>query len=95
MARGSIAKTNLLEKFKAALGQDFVGMDSDGKKAYFWSTENGEKMQVCITMTVPKTPLATDSMPKEMVFGDGPVPVSPISEDEQETLDRLMKELNL
>ena len=70
-------------------------MDSDGKKAYFWSTENGEKMQVCITMTVPKTPLATDSMPKEMVFGDGPVPVSPISEDEQATLDRLMKELNL
>lgn len=95
MARGSIAKTNLLEKFKVALGQDFVGMDSDGKKAYFWSTENGEKMQVCITMTVPKTPLATDSMPKEMVFGDGPVPVSPISEDEQATLDRLMKELNL
>ena len=46
-------------------------------------------------MTVPKTPLATDSMPKEMVFGDGPVPVSPISEDEQATLDRLMKELNL
>ena len=95
MARGSIAKTNLLEKFKTALGQDFVGMDSDGKKAYFWSTENGEKMQVCITMTVPKTPLATDSMPKEMAFGDGPVPVSPISEDEQATLDRLMKELNL
>lgn len=95
MARGSIAKTNLLEKFKTALGQDFVGMDSDGKKAYFWSTENGEKMQVCITMTVPKTPLTTDTMPKEMVFGDGPVPVSPISEDEQATLDRLMKELNL
>ena len=95
MARGSIAKTNLLEKFKTVLGQDFVGMDSDGKKAYFWSTENGEKMQVCITMTVPKTPLTTDTMPKEMVFGDGPVPVSPISEDEQATLDRLMKELNL
>ena len=52
-------------------------------------------MQVCITMTVPKTPLTTDTMPKEMVFGDGPVPVSPISEDEQATLDRLMKELNL
>lgn len=95
MARGNIAKINLLEKFKAALGQDFVGMDTDGKKAYFWSTENGEKMQVCITMTVPKIPLAIESAPQEMVFGDGPVPVSPISEDEQATLDRLMKELNL
>lgn len=95
MAKGSIAKTNLLERFKTALGADYVGADSDGKKFYFWSTENGEKMQVCITMTVPKTPLTTDSMPKEMVFDDGPVPVSPIGEDEQATLDRLMKELNL
>lgn len=92
MARGTIAKTNLLEKFKTALWQDFVGMDSDGKKAYFWSDENGEKIQVCITMTVPKTPLAA-STSQDMVFSDSSA--TPIGEDEQETLDRLMKELNL
>ena len=92
MARGTIAKTNLLEKFKTALGQDFVGMDSDGKKAYFWSDENGEKIQVCVTMTVPKTPLAA-SVPQDMVFSDPST--TPIGEDEQTTLDRLMKELNL
>lgn len=90
MARGTIAKTNLLEKFKTALGQDFVGMDADGKKAYFWSDENGEKVQVCITMTVPKTPL-TAAAPQEMVFDSA----TPVGEDEQATLDRLMKELNL
>ncbi len=94
MAKGTIAKTNLLERFKAALGKDFAGMDSDGKKAYFWSNENGEKVQVCITMTVPKTPVMAAVAPQEMTFDDD-VPVSTLGEDEQATLDRLMKELNL
>lgn len=95
MAKGATAKANLLERFKTALGQDFVGMDSDGKKAYFWSSENGERMQVCITMTVPKTPLNAESTPQDIIFTDDVTPVSPIGADEQATLDRLMKELNL
>lgn len=91
-AKGTTAKANLLEKFKTALGSDFVGIDVDGKKAYFWSSENGERMQVYITMTVPKTPLAGSNTPKEIVFDDDK---TPIGADEQATLDRLMKELNL
>lgn len=93
MAKGTIAKNNLLERFKTALGSDFVGMDADNKKAYFWSMENGERLQVCITMTVPKTPLATPST-QEIVFTESSTP-TPISETEQDTLNRLMKELNL
>lgn len=91
-AKGTTAKANLLEKFKTALGSDFVGVDADGKKAYFWSSENGERMQVYITMTVPKAPLAGSAAPKEIVFDDNK---APIGADEQATLDRLMKELNL
>ncbi len=91
-AKGTTAKANLLEKFKTALGSDFVGVDADGKKAYFWSSENGERMQVYITMTVPKAPLAGSAAPKEIVFDDNK---TPIGADEQATLDRLMKELNL
>lgn len=93
MAKGTIAKTNLLERFKAALGKDFAGMDADGKKAYFWSNENGEKMQVCVTMTVPKNPVVNIA-PQEMTFDDD-VPVATLDEKEQATLERLMKELNL
>lgn len=94
MAKGTIAKTNLLERFKAALGKDFAGMDADGKKAYFWSNENGEKMQVCVTMTVPKNPVVNVA-PQEMTFDDDAVPVATLDEKEQATLERLMKELNL
>ena len=93
MAKGTIANTNLLERFKAALGKDFAGMDADGKKAYFWSNENGEKMQVCVTMTVPKNPVVNIA-PQEMTFDDD-VPVATLDEKEQATLERLMKELNL
>lgn len=93
-AKGTTAKANLLEKFKIALGNDFVGVDADGKKAYFWSSEDGERIQVYITMTVPKTPLAGSAAPKEIVFDDD-APKTPIGADEQATLDRLMKELNL
>lgn len=98
MAKGTIAKQNLLERFKTALGSDFAGMDADNKKAYFWSTESGERVQVCVTMTVPKTPVVTTSAPQEIVFGDDPaMPVDEpvIPENEQAILERLAKELGL
>lgn len=96
MAKGSIAKANLLDKFKTALGQDYVGMDSDGKKAYFWSTENGERMQVCISMTVPKTPLNGSSIKSnELDFDEKAPATAAMGEDEQATLNRLMEELGL
>lgn len=100
MAKGSIAKENLVNKFKSALGADYVGYDADSKKYYFWSSENGERMQVAVTMTVPKVPFAGGA--EEVASGDldfsTPTPVSAqvaISASEQENLDRLMKELGL
>lgn len=98
MAKGSVAKENLVNKFKSALGADYVGYDADSKKYYFWSSENGERMQVAITMTVPKVPFAGDAEEAPSGDLDFSIPVSAqvaISASEQENLDRLMKELGL
>ena len=98
MAKGNVAKENLIKRFAAAVGEDYVGVDESGKKYYFWSTEGGERVQVCIQLTVPKTPFAASANSNVINFGeDGDTPPfdMPMQEDEKATIDRLMKELNL
>ena len=102
MAKGSIAKDNLLKRFATAVGADYVGTE-DGKKFYFWSSENGERVQVAITMTVPKTPLACTSQGGDLNFEDAdtsaglvaPTKVKAMDETEAATIARLTAELGL
>ena len=55
--KGALAKQNLIDKFIAAVGvNNYVGTADN--KYYFWSSENGERMQIAVTLTNPKTPLA-------------------------------------
>ena len=96
MAKGSIAKENLLKRFATAVGEDYI-CEKD-KKFYFWSTENGERVQVAISMTVPKTPVECNAPGGDLNFDtEALVSVKPVEmgEDEKATLDRLMKELDL
>lgn len=97
MAKGAIAKDALLARFKAALGSDYLGTD-DGKKFYFRSSENGEEVQIAVTMTCPKTPFAAPAVAANGTLDFESAPVAPkvaMQEDEKATLDRLMKELDL
>jgi hypothetical protein len=102
-AKGSIAKDNLIKRFATAVGDDYIGASDDGKKFYFWSTENGEKVQVYISMTVPKTPIACGNVSNgKFEFGDSPessvvVPQVKKEMDENEAaiLARLKQELGL
>lgn len=99
MAKGTIAKENLMARFKMALGNDYIGTEDD-KKFYFWSTENGEKVQVAITMTVPKTPFVCEGKGGDLNFSDMPLSNGAeakmeMDADEKATLNRLMKELGL
>lgn len=55
MAKGQIAKDKLIEKIKSAVGADWIG--EVDKKIYVWSEENGEKIQIAISLTCPKTPV--------------------------------------
>lgn len=94
MAKGAIAKENLVKRFAEAVGADYVG--EFDKKYYFWSTENGERVQIAVAMTCPKNPIGgtMNSFEGEGAL-DVPQTSSSMTETEQEQLDRLMKELDL
>lgn len=95
-ARGTIAKENLIKRFTTAVGEDFI-CEKD-KKFYFWSTENGERVQVAVSMTVPKVPVECNAPGGDLNFDDAPVATPAkveMDEDEKATLARLMKELDL
>lgn len=95
MAKGTIAKENLIKRFATAVGDDFI-CERD-KKFYFWSTENGERIQVAVSMTVPKTPVECNAPGGDLDFSDTQTETKPVKmeADEKATLDRLMAELGL
>lgn len=95
MAKGTVAKENLIKRFATAVGEDFI-CERD-KKFYFWSTENGERVQVAVSMTVPKTPVECNAPGGDLDFSDAPTEAKPVEMgvDEKATLDRLMAELGL
>ena len=101
MAKGNEAKAALIKRFAAAVGADYLG--EQDKKYYFNSKENGEVVQIAVSMTCPKTPVSFNGHGGDLNFDDddgpgaAPSGGSPVemSEDEQASLDRLMKELDL
>ena len=99
MAKGNEAKTNLMNKIVAALGENYIGEFE--KKHYFWSTEGGEQVQVAIS----KNPVAVvnTSPSDELNFEDDssfelhPTKFEPaeITPEEKETVNDLLKKLGL
>lgn len=53
MPRGNTAKINVVKKLQEAFGNDYVG-ESD-KKYYVWADDGGERVQIALTMTCPKS----------------------------------------
>lgn len=106
MAKGAEAKNNVVKRLQAAFGDDFIG--EFDKKIYVWSQENGERMQIAISMTCPKNPVGVIN-PTSMDFGGdldfekmGEAPVAPakfepaeITDEEKETVANLMARLGL
>lgn len=88
MARGNEAKERAIKKIAEAFGNDFIGIFD--KKVYVWCQEGGERIQLAISMTCPKTPIAADQVenPKPTAAAptnagwdfeamDNPAPVAP------------------
>lgn len=103
MARGAIAKNNVINKIKQAFGDDYV-CEAD-KKIYVWADDGGERVQIAISMTCPKTPIATINT-AELNYNAGRdfsdndiVVISPevveITEAEKENVRNLMKRMGL
>jgi hypothetical protein len=105
MAKGAIAKENVAKKIAQAFGSDFVG--EFDKKLYVWADENGERVQIAIAMTCPKTPVGNIDYSAEpgnsLNFEDmsaGPVAggntvSAEISDEEKKNIAELMARLGL
>ena len=100
MAKGAIAKEALLKRFAAAVGEDYI-CEKD-KKFYFWSSENGERVQVAISMTVPKVQVECNSAGGDLNFEDdspagvvAPTKMKQMDESEAAIFARLKEELDL
>ena len=103
MARGNIAKEAVEKKIQAAFGADYIGIYD--KKIYIWAQENGERLQIAISLTCPKTPVAVSTAPvvrgDRMDFESDTVIVPTesanveVSEEERQTIADLMARLGL
>ena len=103
MARGSIAKENVTKLIARTFGNDFVG--EFDKKLYVWAEENGEKIQIAISMTCPKNPIGAIDYSAEpgnkldfenmSAAAVQPVGGAEITEDEKKNIADLMARLGL
>ena len=94
MPKGSIAKQSIENKIKEVFGTDFIGVYD--KKIYVFADDGGEKVQIAITMTCPKTEVAA-GQPK---IAAEPTSVMPATlnpavtpEEEQAALEALYAKL--
>lgn len=106
-ARGNIAKERLIKKFIGASGVRFLG--EYDKKYYFEEDDGGERVQIALTLTCPKTFIdAPDAAVPSENLGDwdfrdeAPKPMAAtkaepavITEQETENIANLLKKLGL
>lgn len=105
-ARGTIAKQNVIQKMAEAFGKEFIG--EYDKKIYVWAQDGGERVQIALSLTCPKTMInAMDAEMPEAPAGDfdwsmdapapTPAPKAPveISQEEKDTVAELMAKLGL
>lgn len=105
-ARGSIAKEEVAKKIIECFGQENV-IEYD-KKLYINTKENGERIQICLSMTCPKNLVGEVKSVPDSAFAGGsafdlgvataaPEPFQPaeISSEERETVAELMRRLGL
>lgn len=55
MAKGNLAKNQVIDKLAAAFGADYLG--EVDKKHYVLADDGGETVQIAIALTCPKNPI--------------------------------------
>ena len=103
MARGAQAKNKVEQIISSAFKDNFLGIYD--KKLYVQAEENGEMVQIAISLTCPKTPIAVSDKPlnfdDNLNFEDGaaiiphPQTQTEISDEERQTVKELMERLGL
>ena len=103
-ARGSIAKLEVVKKIIDAFGDSYIGEFSG--KQYVWANDGGQKVQIAIALTCPKTNVgdATSDRTSNVLdfenmsaadVGSATRRNVEITEDEKAHIQKLMAELNL
>ena len=59
MAKGAIAKEEVVKKISEAFGSNCIG--EFDKKVYVWANDGGEQVQIAISLTCPKNPIQVDT----------------------------------
>lgn len=103
MAKGAIAKQEVIKKLQSIFGNDFLG--EFDKKIYVQAPENGEMVQIAIALTCPKTPVTVSNAPvikgDRMDFSDEATIIpagnanTEISEEERQTIADMMARFGL
>ena len=107
MAKGAIAKEEVVKKISEAFGSNFIG--EFDKKVYVWANDGGEQVQIAISLTCPKNPIQvdasislddgdfdfTDDAPKTPKVAVSAAPPAEITEEEKKNIAELMAKLGL
>lgn len=82
--RGEGAKNNVVKKIQEAFGEDFIGIRD--KKIYVNAIDspNNEKLQIAITLTLPKAVVETTN------FEDNPTELSGADKRKVEDLKKIL-----
>ena len=105
--RGAAAKDYVTKKIQETFGPDFLGIVD--KKLYISVKENGENLQIAISLTCPKNPIQvdasvslddgdfdfTDDAPKTSKIAVSAAPPAEITEEEKKNIAELMAKLGL
>lgn len=97
MARGAIGKQNVTQKIAEIFGADYIG--EYDKKLYVWTQENGERIQIAISLTCPKNFVGDTNSGGDLNFDtETPIasaPTAEITQEERKTVEDLMARLGL
>ena len=100
MAKGSIAKINVENVIKEAFGDNFIG--TSDKKLYVWAEDSGERVQIAITLTCPKSGIEVGTAPAQNNFVEGVLvgthsstPVIEMTPEEEQNIQTLLEKLGL
>lgn len=100
MAKGQITKELVAQAIIFALGEHYIG--TYDKKIYCQYEENGEQVQVAISMTCPKTAVQPVSVSHDWTSPESETQVAPtefvpaeITQEEKDNLQAMMEKLNL
>lgn len=99
MAKGANAKNVVINKIATAFGTDYIG--EVDKKVYVWADDGGEKVQIAIALTCPKTQVAAAPVVNnDWDFEDGPASAGQqtkleITDEEKARIVDMMSRLGL